>query len=279
VLNSVCILRAILVGMAAVATMNVGAGELAPASADASCCRIVELRQYTLHPGQRDVLINLFDREFLETQEAVGMAVIGQFRDLDQPDHFVWLRGFRNMEARVQGLTAFYGGPVWHAHSGAANATMIDSDNVLLLEPAAPGKGFKRLPARSLKGDIDGTSSGLIVVTLFYTRPNELTAFSDLFTRRSLPRLEQDGAQTVAQYITSDQSNNFPKLPIRIGEHIFAWIARFHSADAFEAYRARVEKDRQWQQTIWPSLRQQLFREPEVLRLSPTSRSRLLAQD
>src|ERR1700731_96046 len=113
------ILRAILVGMTAVATMNVGAGELAPASADAFCCRIVELHQYTLHPGQRDALINLFDREFLDTQEAVGMAVIGQFRDLDQPDHFVWLRGFRNMEARVQGLTAFYGGPVWHAHRDA----------------------------------------------------------------------------------------------------------------------------------------------------------------
>lgn len=30
---------------------------------------IVELRQYTLHPGKRDTLIELFDREFVETQE------------------------------------------------------------------------------------------------------------------------------------------------------------------------------------------------------------------
>ena len=35
-----------------------------------TCCPIVELRQYTLHPGQRDVLIDLFDREFVESQEA-----------------------------------------------------------------------------------------------------------------------------------------------------------------------------------------------------------------
>jgi len=36
-----------------------------------NCCPIVELRQYTLHPGQRDVLIDLFDREFIESQESV----------------------------------------------------------------------------------------------------------------------------------------------------------------------------------------------------------------
>ena len=43
-------------------------------------CNVFELRQYTLKPGQRDVLIELFDREFIETQEAAGMHVCGQFR-------------------------------------------------------------------------------------------------------------------------------------------------------------------------------------------------------
>ena len=54
-----------------------------------TCCPIVELRQYTLHPGQRDVLIEFFDREFVESQEALRMKVIGQFRDLDNPNRFV----------------------------------------------------------------------------------------------------------------------------------------------------------------------------------------------
>jgi hypothetical protein len=44
---------------------------------------IVELRQYTLYPGQRDVLIDLFEREFVEHQEELGIRAIGQFRDLD----------------------------------------------------------------------------------------------------------------------------------------------------------------------------------------------------
>ncbi|MDO9356180.1 MAG: hypothetical protein Q7T55_20950, partial [Solirubrobacteraceae bacterium] len=84
-------------------------------------------------------MIDLFDREFIETQEACGMTVLGQFRDLDRPDHFVWLRAFPSMPARAAALVAFYDGPVWHAHREAANATMIDSDDVLLLQPAHAG--------------------------------------------------------------------------------------------------------------------------------------------
>ena len=58
---------------------------------------MVELRQYTLHPSRRDDLIELFDREFVETQEATGMHIVAQFRDLDDPDRFVWIRGFTDM--------------------------------------------------------------------------------------------------------------------------------------------------------------------------------------
>src|SRR6266513_4125333 len=105
------------------------------------CCPIVELRQYTLHPGKRDAFIDLFDRQFVESQEAVGTRVIGQFRDHDDPNRFVWLRGFRDMPSRAQALQEFYGGPVWKTHREAANAAIVDSDNVLLLRPALPTSG------------------------------------------------------------------------------------------------------------------------------------------
>src|SRR5262245_32255059 len=103
---------------------------------------VVELRQYTLHPGRRDALIALFEREFVEAQEAAGMHVIGQFRDLDAEDRFVWLRGFASMPVRRDALDAFYSGRAWQHHRSAANATMIDSDNVLLLRPARNGAGL-----------------------------------------------------------------------------------------------------------------------------------------
>ncbi|WP_225993767.1 NIPSNAP family protein [Actinomadura rudentiformis] len=97
---------------------------------------VIELRQYTLHPGRRDELIELFERELVEPQEAVGMTILGTFRDLDDPDRFVWLRGFRDMPTRKKALTAFYGGPVWAEHGPKANATMVDSSNARLLHPS-----------------------------------------------------------------------------------------------------------------------------------------------
>ncbi|WP_328923812.1 MULTISPECIES: NIPSNAP family protein [unclassified Streptomyces] len=102
---------------------------------------IVELRQYTLRPGARDTLVDLFEREFVTGQEAAGITVGGRFRDLDDADRFVWLRSFPDMAARARALHAFYHGTVWQAHRERANATMLDSDNVLLLR----GPGFAAL--------------------------------------------------------------------------------------------------------------------------------------
>lgn len=131
---------------------------------------IVELRRYTLHPGQRDTLIELFDREFVETQETAGMRVIGQFRDLDDANRFVWLRGFADMAARAAGLDAFYGGPVWQTHRDAANATMVDSDDVLLLRPAWLGAGIDSdTPARATPGST-AQPAGLLDVSVFPLR-------------------------------------------------------------------------------------------------------------
>jgi hypothetical protein len=97
---------------------------------------VIELRQYQLRPGRRDELIDLFDDHLLEPQAKCGMRVLGQFRDLDRPDWFVWLRGFTDMARRPSALGEFYYGPVWSQHRAAANATMVDSDDVLLLRPA-----------------------------------------------------------------------------------------------------------------------------------------------
>ena len=110
--------------------------------------QVLELRQYTLHSGQRDTLIELFDRCFVESQDELGMRVLGQFRDMDAPDRFVWLRGFADLGARYSALDGFYTSDIWKAHRTAANATMIDSDDVLLLRPI-DGDLAAREPDRS----------------------------------------------------------------------------------------------------------------------------------
>ncbi|MCK9368342.1 MAG: NIPSNAP family protein [Metallibacterium scheffleri] len=107
---------------------------------------VLELRQYTLHPGRRETLIELFEREFVHTQEALGIALPGLFRDLDDDDRFVWLRGFPDMSTRAKALAAFDG---VHAPAGCAGqlpSTMrtavggeltVQYEQVLRLSPTA----------------------------------------------------------------------------------------------------------------------------------------------
>src|SRR5258708_13507329 len=148
---------------------------------------VVGLRPYVLHPGSGNYLIGLFERELMESQEAAGMAVLGQFRDIDDPDRFVWLRGFPDMAARAGALRRFYGGPVWRAHRDEANATMIDSDNVLLMRPAEPRLGFPAPPASRPPVRPNTLPAPLIPPTLSSPAPPFHEAFSAIFASPAAP--------------------------------------------------------------------------------------------
>lgn len=237
---------------------------------------IVELRQYTLRPGARETLIELFDREFVEMQEACGMQVIGQFRDLDDPDRFVWLRGFADMPARAQALAAFYGGPVWKANREAANATMLDSDNVLLLRPIAPDAGFDLAGAVRAAVGRDELSQELIVATLYAFDAPVDREFLDFFGQEIRPVLAASGAPPVASFITEYAANNFPALPVREGEHMFVWFAAFTDHAAYARHLAALSGSPEWR-ALAPALRRQLLASPQTLRLAPTARSLLRA--
>jgi quinol monooxygenase YgiN len=226
---------------------------------------IVELRQYTLHDDQRDALINLFEREFVESQEALGMKVVGTFRDLDRPNRFVWLRGFHDMDSRLAGLTAFYGGPVWQAHRDAANATMIDSDNVLLLRAPGSSAAFKFASERPAIGEEE--PSGLIVATIYHLNSSPTVALG-VFETQIKPRLEEAGVYPLAWFVPETEPNNFPRLPVRQGERVFVWFARYSDEDD-HARHAKMLKE-----TV-AVLAPSIAREPEVLRVKPTSRSLL----
>lgn len=215
--------------------------------------RIVELRQYTLKPGQRDRLIALFEREFVESQEAAGIELIGTFRDLDDPDRFVWMRGFPDMESRARLLAAFYGGPIWKAHREAANATMADSDNVLLLRPAWDGSGIlgeRHVPA----------PAGIVTVTICPVDLAATQAMVDRF-RRALTRPAATGSRVAGVFVTESSPNTFPALPVREGENVFLWISRV---------------DGQTEPSL-PAGTENLVTPSQILHLSPTSRSRLQA--
>src|SRR6266852_8512708 len=237
------------------------------------CSPIVELRQYTLHPGQRDVLIALFERAFIETQEAVGITVIGQFRDLEDPNRFVWLRGFSDMDKRLAALQAFYGGAVWQKYRDVANATMADSDNVLLLRPAGPTSGFFLDPRDRPLPDTQKIPPGLVVATIlsFETPPD--TNFLDFFEGTLAPALTKSGASILSYFVTEESANTYPALPVREGEQAFVWFSRFRDQAAYDEHVAALARDQQWLNQVWEPMLCRLKADPEVLKLAPTPRS------
>ena len=227
-----------------------------------AACTIVELRRYALHAGAREALIELFDRELVETQEETGMRVLGQFRDLDDRDSFVWLRGFDDMVTRERALAAFYGGPVWKAHARAANATMIDSDNVLLLRRLS---GLELDAAsRPAPGDTTGWP-GMLAVTIYPLLDAASSEFPGVFAREVEPALHDAGVSVLATCVTEHSPNTYPALPVREDANVFVWAAMFSDEDDHARRADALERS--------PALAAHLDGDAEVLRLTPTARS------
>jgi len=231
--------------------------------------QVFELRQYTVHRGQRDTLIALFEKSFIEPQNEHGAHILGTFRDLDDPDRFVWIRGFRDMRSRQSALSAFYGGPVWRANRTAANATMLDSDNVLLLRPAAPGEGFRSTVASP------AGPPGVIGATIYYLGGVDVVEFTRFFEDMLMPQLVGLGAHPLACLVSEESPNTYTQLPIRDHDRVFVWFARWPSARAEAAFLSRFRGLSGWRDSAPEAVLPALMRKPERLQLAPTARSPL----
>jgi hypothetical protein len=196
----------------------------------------IELRRYLTAPGRRDELIELFEREFIDSQAEHGMTVIGHYRDIDRPEAFVWLRGFARVEDRGAALEAFYRhDPRWLENKAAANATLIDNDNVLLLRPARTGGGF----------ELETTSADSSVVGM------AIRMLDAPVDEATLAMLEPGSI-----YLATDPTPNaFPALPVREGEWALVAVKSFESLSALDRWARE-------------------FPDAELLRLEPAPRSR-----
>lgn len=225
---------------------------------------IVELRRYKLRPGARETLIELFERELIESQEADGMTLIGQFREVANPDVFTWLRGFPSMSLRTAALERFYSGPVWSAHRNSANATMLDVDDVLLLRPARSDSAFRLEGERAEIGS-ERSSSGVIEATILHLEgPPESSGIVSFFELAISPALESSGGTVLGYFLTERSPNNYPRLPIREDANVLAYFTGFGEGRRLED-RLAVDQA--------PGL----ARPPEVIVLEPTAQARLRA--
>ncbi len=231
---------------------------------------VVEFRNYTMQPGGRDTLIGMFEQEFLDPLEAGGAQVLATFRNLDDPDRWVWMRGFADMQVRADALHRFYSGTVWQARRNAANATMIDASNVLLLRPLA---GFTPPdPALRPRAGAAAIPASLIVASTYLLRPCAEDEFAAFHANEVMPLLRELGGAPAATFVTEHSKNSYPRLAIRDNETVLLSLSRFASVEEHRRFLASQRKSAAWRQ-LEAKIATHLIGPVETLRLQPTPRS------
>jgi hypothetical protein len=247
----------------------------APAAGSATCCPVLEIRQYLLAPGKRDELIRLFEDNFIETQEAVGIAIPGQFRVAGNPNEFDWMQGFTNMASRAQSFDAFYHGSAWRQYRGLVNSLLLDYGNVLLLQPAHAGSGFTDLSTSRPPMGSTTEPKGVIVLTIYYLGSNESRQFDGLFERAIRPVIQAHGSRIIGTFVTDPSPSNYPGLPVRTDANVFAWFACYADETTFDNFDKTLAADPQWWTVQADLALDAIYIPPEVHVLEPTPRSAL----
>lgn len=98
---------------------------------------IVEVRSYRIKPGHRAEFIKLFEMRAIPALRSYGMTILGPLLDVENPNKFVWLRGFPSLEERDRMKDAFYGSELWKNELEAIAMPMLDSYDVILCEMPA----------------------------------------------------------------------------------------------------------------------------------------------
>lgn len=229
---------------------------------------VYELRDYTCRPGRRDDLVEMFERLFLDAQEPGGSHVAATFRDLDREDRWVWIRCFESMATRKPALSAFYNSALWLKHRSACNATIKDSDNVLLLKPL---DGNILREGRAAVGATAIPRSVFALDTYF---PEDEAKFAAAFRKHAMPALSAADAAPIATFATEHAENNYKRLPIRGAETVFVTLTRFASQAAHARAQQALAASPDWAKAQ-RALAKLCIQPSEHRRLQPTPRSSL----
>src|SRR5262249_33938223 len=179
-----------------------------------------------------------------------------------------------DMDTRGAQLEEFYGGLVWKAHREAANATMIDSDNVLLLRPATPTSGFQLEGAKRAAPGSTAKREGLLVATIYHLGKTAAADFASFFERDIKPHLTNSGISILAAFVTEPHPNTFPRLPVRENANVFISFSRFSDRERYEKCATEVDEAIR-KRGVTTKLAELTQGSPEVLLLTPTPRSLL----
>lgn len=97
---------------------------------------IVEVRTYRVTPGRRAEFVEVFEKRVVPLHREYGIAILGPFLDTENPNRFIWLRGFPSLADRDTMKADFYGGDVFKQELEGILIPMLESYDVTLCESA-----------------------------------------------------------------------------------------------------------------------------------------------
>jgi hypothetical protein len=227
---------------------------------------VVELARYVMKPGERDRFARCFDGYFPEAFQQLGVVIFGQFLERKNDSQFVYLRGYPSLDARAEMKGEFYNGVLWKEHAARMNDCLVDSDNVLLLRPLAPGRGLPVLPAVDLGEDAGGTA-GIVLLHIFAVKDGAVESLARQ-AEETFAAYRAAGAREAAVLVTLDAPNNFPRHPVRTDGPYLVWVGLVEDGAVLDRLTPLAER-------AGPSLSAHLRGAPELVLLDPTPRSRL----
>jgi hypothetical protein len=97
---------------------------------------IVEMRTYRTHPGLRDTFLEIFREKSMPAHAELGMAILGPFPSIEDPDVFFFMRGFPDLDSRQSLKEKFYEGALWKQELESVLMPMLDHYEVVLVDDA-----------------------------------------------------------------------------------------------------------------------------------------------
>jgi hypothetical protein len=184
--------------------------------------RVLELRNYVAKPGQRDKFISYFETNFIDSQNALGGYILGQFRVKDADDNFFWIRGFNDMASRSRYLPEFYRSEFWKQRRNYVNNLLINNDNVYLLKPLSLSEDQ---PGATVNSNEFGKEKGVVVID-FYVANTRLKELIEFFKSKYLPFLKGNHISTTS-WVSELAENDFPGLPVFQDKNLLVTITPF----------------------------------------------------
>ncbi|GEO07806.1 NIPSNAP family protein [Segetibacter aerophilus] len=195
---------------------------------------VIELRNYLLRPGQRENFTNLFEANFIISQQEAGSCTLGQYKVKGAENHFFWIRGFESMASRNKALNDFYTSIIWKQNRSTANSMILNNDNVHLLKPLNISDSTNEA---SFNSNWFGRQKGFAVID-FYISNTKLDKLIEFVKKQYSYMLSKANIENTSFWVSETSINDFPALPVFQDKNLLVQISFYK--DELE-YRTKMK--------------------------------------